>query len=551
MRNAQQTQQRIQRAKRKPSARKAESFPSAASSLTSIYLNVSHELYENVLLAILLREEGEDEAVSNLLYEPVTTTDNPFRYGTAVKGENFVGRETSLSEIQAQIKARQSVVIHSRRRMGKSSLLIELARRHSRDFVFVYLDLYGTTSEWQLLDLMTREIVRSSSRRGSSIEPSILNLLGSTRLKLAVLENERHRASMVNGETDFSPLQKEGDNAKDRHGTSKSIEIRMCSACGKPLKWVEQYARHYCYTCKKYKPKQRKSKLRDFIQQAGLDDLCPICGEETRFVAKYSEFYCDSCKAYPLIQRKNILTGDFTPADMIEVLDLPQRVAEHNGKRVVVMFDEFQEVAPIDGGSILKTMRSRFETHSDVSYIFAGSESSLLRSIFENRDGAFFKFARTIELDPIDEPTLEGFLIGRFRAGGGELSKRAAHRIASLSDGYPFYAQQLAHELFHISKIPSLEDVDKAVRLVVEQQSHAYSFIWESIRSPLHRRYLTATAMEPRVSHGAGFVRRYGLRSRSHVQRIEKQLEARGILEDGEVADPLFVLWLRSRGAGM
>jgi predicted RNA-binding Zn-ribbon protein involved in translation (DUF1610 family) len=527
------------------------SFPSAASSLDSIYLNVSHKLYENVLLAILLQGEGGDEAVSNLLYEPVTPIDNPFRYGTAVTGKNFVGRETSLSEIQAQIGARQSVVIRSKRRMGKSSLLAELARRHSRDFVFVYLDLYGTTSEGQLLDLMTREIVRSSSGKRSSIDPSIWNLLRSSRLKLAVLENEHRGASMAHGKTNLTPLQKEGDNAEERDGTSKPVEIRMCPTCGKPLKWVEQYARHYCYTCKRYKPKRRKIKLRDLIQETGLDDLCPICGEETRFVAKYSEFYCDSCKAYPFIQRKNRLTEDFTPADMIEVLDLPQRVAEQNGKRVVVMFDEFQEVAPIDGGSILKTMRSRFETHRDVSYIFAGSKSSLLQSIFDNKDGAFFKFARTIELEPIDEPTMVGFLIDRFRAGSGKLSKEAAYRIASLSDGYPFYAQQLAHELFHISEIPSLEDVDKAIRLVVEQQSHAYSFIWESIRSPLHRRYLTATAMEPRVPHGAGFVRRYGLRSRSHVQRIEKQLEARGILEDGEVADPLFVLWLRSRGAGM
>jgi hypothetical protein len=46
--------------------------------------------------------------------------------------------------------------------------------------------------------------------------------------------------------------------------------------------------------------------------------------------------------------------------------------------------------------------------------------------------------------------------------------------------------------------------------------------------------------------HGADFIKRYALKSRSHVQRAEKQLEAKGIMKDGEVVDPLFVLWLRS-----
>jgi hypothetical protein len=55
-----------------------------------------------------------------------------------------------------------------------------------------------------------------------------------------------------------------------------------------------------------------------------------------------------------------------------------------------------------------------------------------------------------------------------------------------------------------------------------------------------------ASVSEPRAAHGREFVTRHGLRSRSHVQRIEKQLEFRGIVEEGEVVDPMFVLWLRS-----
>jgi hypothetical protein len=62
----------------------------------------------------------------------------------------------------------------------------------------------------------------------------------------------------------------------------------------------------------------------------------------------------------------------------------------------------------------------------------------------------------------------------------------------------------------------------------------------------LHRKYLLAVANEPRVAHGEEFVHRHGLRSRSHVQRTEKQLEKKGIVSDGEIIDPMLVLWLRS-----
>jgi hypothetical protein len=73
-----------------------------------------------------------------------------------------------------------------------------------------------------------------------------------------------------------------------------------------------------------------------------------------------------------------------------------------------------------------------------------------------------------------------------------------------------------------------------------------YSGLWESIKSPLHRKYLLAAANEPRAAHGEEFVLRHNLRSRSHVQRTEKQLEMKGIISDGEIIDPMLVMWLRS-----
>jgi len=121
-----------------------------------------------------------------------------------------------------------------------------------------------------------------------------------------------------------------------------------------------------------------------------------------------------------------------------------------------------------------------------------------------------------------------------------------ARRIVALGGGYPGHAQRIAHELFHISKEPNVENLDDAILAAVAQQTHVYASTWDAIKSPLQRRYLMASVMEPRASHGEDYIERHGLKSRSHVQRIEKQLEAKGIIKNGEVKDPLFVLWLRS-----
>lgn len=63
-----------------------------------------------------------------------------------------------------------------------------------------------------------------------------------------------------------------------------------------------------------------------------------------------------------------------------EVLDLPYLYAKHHNKRVVVVFDEFQEVINLE---IEDKLRSVLQHHEDmVSYIFLGSKKSIMTNLF-------------------------------------------------------------------------------------------------------------------------------------------------------------------------
>ncbi len=74
--------------------------------------------------------------------------------------------------------------------------------------------------------------------------------------------------------------------------STKPSGAGMCPKCGKPLKWIEKYERHYCVACKEYAPKEKKT--------------CPACGDDMKFIPEYNEWYCYKCKKYSLRPSKPV-----------------------------------------------------------------------------------------------------------------------------------------------------------------------------------------------------------------------------------------------------
>jgi predicted RNA-binding Zn-ribbon protein involved in translation (DUF1610 family) len=471
--------------------------------------------------------------------------DNPFAYGTVVTGTSFASREREIAELLLSIRSGKAAVIHSQRRMGKTSILAELAGRYSDDFIFVYLDMRCICDENSFIERFTKASLEAGFPEVEELIPAIWDLVGSARLRLAILEDGRLGLT-GSRDSETLVLAQSGPAQGDKKRDSTTVEIKMCPRCGMSLKWIEKYNRHYCYRCKKYAPKQRTPKYQlETSVESPPPKVCPACGGRLHYVARFDEHYCDVCKKYPLIEYRMKKRQKPSDEEIIEMLDLPDKIAAQKKMHLVAIFDEFQEMLTFDSSRLLNMMRSRFDMHNHASYIFSTCDWNKTKRIFEEKEGELFRFAHPIDLRGIAENNLEDFLVARYRSGGGALDREVAKRIIDVSGGHPYYAQQIAHELFHMSKTPTVVEFDRAVRLALKRHCLGYSFIWESIRSSLHRRYLLGIAAEPGVPHGKDFVQRHGLKSRSHVQRIEKQLGAKGIVTDGEILDPMFLLWLR------
>jgi hypothetical protein len=83
----------------------------------------------------------------------VATPSNPFRYGAIARGEYFTDRERELASLSADLRGGQDVVIISRRRLGKTSLIEQaIDALRAEKILVAYLDLYGSPTKQVLAD---------------------------------------------------------------------------------------------------------------------------------------------------------------------------------------------------------------------------------------------------------------------------------------------------------------------------------------------------------------------------------------------------------------
>ncbi len=233
---------------------------------------------------------------------------------------------------------------------------------------------------------------------------------------------------------------------------------------------------------------------------------------------------------------------------LADAFDFAEKVARRNNKAMVVAFDEFQEISNLDGIELEKLMRSRFQHHENVAYIFAGSKRHLLQEIFGEESRAFYKFAEPMTLEPIPKEEFAAFILKKFKESSGLISDKAVEKIFGLTNGHPYYTQQLCYEIWFISKRVKEEIVvEQAVQNILTHQLINYLNIWDRLPR-LQRNLLVGLAKEEKLSiYSAEFIDEYRLKTQSHVKRAFELLKKKGIIEEGKITDIFFKEWLKAK----
>ena len=107
----------------------------------------------------------------------------PFRYGTVVKGDFFCGRKTLLKRCDELFTSSQNVVLYGERRIGKTSLIVEVLRRRGT-MKGVFVDFMGVKSEDDAYKRIVRSLLSHNTKK--SIFDILIKGLASLRPQLTI-----------------------------------------------------------------------------------------------------------------------------------------------------------------------------------------------------------------------------------------------------------------------------------------------------------------------------------------------------------------------------
>ena len=269
---------------------------------------------------------------------------------------------------------------------------------------------------------------------------------------------------------------------------------------------------------------------------------------------------------FPNIRPKVVITPDGSPSIEIdyevkersasklfdEVYEAPQRIAKKRNKNFIVVFDEFQEIANLNGEVIEKGMRACFQHHDHVSYLFAGSRRHIISDMVSNKRRAFYNMGKVMPLGKIPVEEFKSFLEDKFSRTGFSLENGVLDEILDVTENYPYNVQFLCHELWNNcldSRRVAYEDITPTMNRILDGQSAVYVTIWNTL--PLHqKRILIAIASSGGENiFSRDFIRDNDLGAASSVQTSINLLMKKEIIEkEGNIyyiSDVFFKIWIR------
>jgi uncharacterized protein len=168
-----------------------------------------------------------------------------------------------------------------------------------------------------------------------------------------------------------------------------------------------------------------------------------------------------------------------------EVFALPARLAEAQGRKVVVALDEFQAIGGFNGGSVEHAMRAAVQHQREVGYVFAGSEPSLMERMLGPKR-PFYKAGPVMRLEKIPAEEFAAFIDQRFAKSGIRAEPGLGAAVVELAGNLPYDVQRLAHETWDEVRSASrrratLDDLHQALKRLLAEHQMMFEALWQRL----------------------------------------------------------------------
>lgn len=233
-----------------------------------------------------------------------------------------------------------------------------------------------------------------------------------------------------------------------------------------------------------------------------------------------------------------------------DILNLAENIAQKKGIKIVVCFDEFQNIASFsDSLSFQKKLRSHFQRHQFVSYCFYGSKRHMLMEVFTDTSMPFYKFGDIIFLEKINTKEWVNFIKQRFEETNKQITDSQAKKIVELVDNHSYYVQQLAQQVWlRTTQKSNKKIIENTHQSLIQQLSLLFITLTETLTNT-QLGFLKALLNGEQNLSSKEVINSYKLGSSANVVKLKRALVDKDILDDmaGVLTfqDPLYREWLK------
>lgn len=234
-----------------------------------------------------------------------------------------------------------------------------------------------------------------------------------------------------------------------------------------------------------------------------------------------------------------------------EILSLPEMLAQHIGKHIVVCIDEFQQIGEWpDSIYVQKRMRGVWQHQKHVSYCLFGSRQHMMTNIFQNKRMPFYQFGEPNYLQPIPTADWIPFIQSKFTEKGLSIKEEFVTKICDIVRNQSSYVQQLAWNVMLNTDTEVTEEtirhgmsdlLNQCTPLFMEQLNSLTTYQMNFLRAINDGQHDQWTSQE--------VLNKYNLGTKSNISRMQALLLEKDFIERREdglyLSDPVLQLWLK------
>lgn len=205
---------------------------------------------------------------------------------------------------------------------------------------------------------------------------------------------------------------------------------------------------------------------------------------------------------------------------------------EQSEQPIVIMIDEFQQIANFPEQNVEAMLRSIIQSLHQSRFIFSGSHHHMLADMFGAHDRPFYMSTQFLQLGPIPEEAYASFIRKHFSNAGKQITAEALQYVLDYSRRHTYYTQVLCNRLYATPQQQlNLSYVMLEANMLVQEQEAVF-YQYRQLLSDAQWQLLIAMAKEDKVYKPTAhkFLSAHKLGSSSTVQRSIQALETKEMI---------------------